>query len=151
MAKLYIGSEDEYIQEINLDYYDYDARYTGIELKTNNNSLKFLIEDGQFCYETFGVAIKIDNKLCDPTFRFTQSTLYNHNFESLGVDSIIGDNIEYIQFLRDFNYDDDMTSVDIFIKTDLHNIFICIYNIHNGYYPHDYKLDFGTFQDHGKI
>lgn len=101
----------------------------GIVITTNKQTMKFLIDNVQSCCEEYGVE------------------LHNYTFNELIN--------EEIKLVRWYNSNDeykkpdysDYNSAVVCIETNNKKVYIVIYNYHNGYYPHWYTVNWGSYRD----
>lgn len=105
-----------------------DGEYVGYIIKTNNQTIKVLIENFQNCCEEFGYKIFDESK---------------NNIE---INSLIDEYITDVQW--NHKLEDDY-SITIEITTKINKFYIQIYNIHHGYYLHDYIISWNN--NTGKI
>ncbi len=130
MRSIYKQQEKpEKIEEVDEDFsIEIDEiRWVGVMIKTSRQIMMFLIDDFQSCCESYDV--KIEN-------------LYNINLEK--------SSIEDIYWVEDIK-NDYLSCITLALQTDKGRVDIEIYNQHNGYYPHSYKIITLDYKNSGNL
>lgn len=70
------------------------------------------------------------------------------NFKNANLVSIKMIDEEYI---TDGFYHKEGTVMRFLIKTSAGDFHVCVYNIHNGYYSHEYIINYGSYSDTDQI
>jgi hypothetical protein len=114
--------------------------YTGIYIKTNLQEMHFLIDNHHGCCESFDVELHgcEEKDLIGDIVKTVRWSINKKEFVP-----------SYFEVENDESYESDKyyNGVAVCIETNNRNVFIEIYNIHNGYYPHSYKVKWGEYQD----
>jgi hypothetical protein len=131
----YVSKVNEIITYINCNYteninlsdniIDYSGKYVGIHIKTNIQDIYFTISDFKSCCEDFGVYLDSNHKLND----------------------LIGNKLKSIKYDSCNKPKNEEKFIKFRIETNKHKFSIKIYNIHNGYYPHYYRVKYGNYED----
>jgi hypothetical protein len=141
-TSIYIGADDEVITDVKSIGTVESKDFLGIEIVTNKQSMTFLISDERLCCESFGVGL-------------TQKEQFNINdFMSVEeVNSLIGSTLLKVSYGSEeklkssWDCDEYGNVIKVNIKTSSTDFIVCIYNIHNGYYSHNYKIKYGDHED----
>lgn len=126
--EIIISINCNYSEEINLidNATDYSGKYIGIHIKTNIQNIYFTISDFQSCCEKFGVYLLVDK---------------------FNLNDLIGDKLKSIKYDSGNKQKDEKKYMKFCITTDNHKFYIEISNMHNGYYPHYYRVKYGNYED----
>lgn len=124
MTIKYTADETEKIISIT----EIDDNYIGYNITTNKQVIKVSIEDFQDCCEIYGAKIEL---------QVQEAECYSKTLTDL--DEIF----EYIkdkELLKIYWSDEDV-GIDIIFEMSDNVSFTCnVWNDHNGYYPHNYKI-----------
>lgn len=123
----------------------------------NGETLSFGISPDQSCCESFGVRV-FENGDSETAIDCVQEDIVRKSeseseseSKKVDLDVYIGRTIRLVQYATiDDRYDRHMAAVDIFF-TDDQKITVEVYNDHNGYYPHTYKITYGKWEDYDEL
>jgi len=118
----------EKISEIEDFYFpDNDSwSYSGFEIQTNNQIIRFLIDTSQCQFENYGYVCINDNI---------------HDFVGAKILSISYFSKERTTMVFDAPYNTELKdAVFLDVMTDKGKLQFAVYNSHNGYYSHDIKI-----------
>ena len=115
--------------------YENTNEYFYLKIKTNKQEIFFGISNDRLCCETYGIKILFNEQKIDNN---------NKDFNKDDLKYFIGFIINKIIILPDSEYNDYYGDINIQLQTNNGNITICLYNEHNGYYPHDYKISYNN-------
>lgn len=148
--KIYNQSDDhpddpQYVTSINAIETEY--AYTiinGYDVITNNHKkfINSIISEGQLCCEVYGAYI---------TDNLKEKTSDDVGFDT---DKYIGAKIidvEYVVKKANDDYYDMQSNVTVSINTTNGKFHIIVFNEHNGYYPHDYRVTVNGVIKKGRI
>jgi hypothetical protein len=146
----YIGKEDELITRV---YTKNDKDYIGIYIQTNYDTYKFCVDDFSSCCEAYGVTLFNNNN--EVIFEITCDSKDEKDHKLLEGFSL--KQIEYCHERSKPIIDNDETQT-CSVKITLQDIelkevdyYIDIYNYHNGYYPHNYLVEWNNYKNEGGL
>lgn len=118
----------EKISEIE-DFYFPDRSswpYSGFEIQTNNQIIRFLINSSRCCCEAFGYICTNDNTAEFIGAKILSISSFNEDGTTTLFNNPYRDQAEETVFLD--------------VMTDKGKLQFAVYNSHNGYYSHDIKI-----------
>lgn len=130
MKNIYKNQEiPEKIQEINTKFSIvlYDVEWVGILIQTSKQAMMFLIDNFQLCCEEYGV--------------------YLENLFSI---DLIESTIIDMNWIEDVS-EEWLSSIKLELITDKGKVYIYMFNKHNGYYPHSYKILTYDYKNTGEL
>lgn len=141
--------ENEVIESVDYVVVNKEHDYfTGVAIKTNKQTMMFLISSEVSCCETFGVQMFYDGKCYD---------VYENNNQSKGeggfepVKALVGQTLKTIKWDHEPTGYDYHSNCAFKIETDKTTFGINIFNEHNGYYPHSYKVKWNAYENSGEL
>jgi len=133
--------DEQYITDIT---YDDGDRYSGIVIVTDKQHMNFKISNYTSCCEDYGITVLINERE-----RVINDSKDIDDFK----DDLIGQKVlcvkHYHDGVRDFRDAGDEANFEI--KTTDKEIIISLWNEHNGYYPHDYVVNWNDYTDSGTL
>ncbi len=147
----YIGKEYELVTRVITKC---DKDYIGIHIQTNYDTYKFCVDDLRSCCELFGVQL----------FNYNNDVIFEIDFES--KDEKDYKLLEEGYFLKEIEYcherskypkkhdGKNILSLKITLKdTKLKEFmyYIDIYTDHEGYYPHNYLVEWNNYKNEGVL
>jgi hypothetical protein len=135
----YIAPTDEIVTSIQ-DYNDRDD-YIGYRIITNKQEMNFLISDIQFCCEDYGAKISSDDGI-------TEEDNIKEKIVNEKLISVMWADPSTKSKVNKFA---DCLSAVITITTENFKFNIILYNEHNGYYEHTYKVNWGNYSDSDEL
>lgn len=138
----YIADPAELIVSIDCQNND----YSGYIIQTTKQTIKFLISTDQLCCEDSDVRFgyPVDNNY--PNNFMSDDDI--QNFKDTNLLSIKMIDEEYV---TDGYNDKEGSIMRFLIKTSTGDFHMCVYNIHNGYYSHEYIINYGSYSDTDRI
>ena len=131
--------DNEFIKAV-VSVKDVDG-YNGICLKTNKQEINFLIDNFQNCCESFGVKLIDEN---GATFGFDNVKEWDEKLR--------GERLISITWCHDnCPCEEDHRYASFKVTTESTSFKIEIFNHHNGYYPHSYKVNWNDFNDEDEL
>jgi len=126
--------KDEIIESIK-EYED--SKYYYFSIKTNKQTMNFGISTFQVCCENYGINILYDNKKIDLNAELCKEL--ENKFMDKKILSVKWNEGKYGEdCIININIDNEFISVELF-------------NDHNGYYPHTYKVNWCDYTDEDEI
>jgi len=104
-----------------------DVEWNGILIETQSQAMLFLIDNFQSCCEEYDVYLE---------------NLFDIDLE--------GSFVEDIKWIEDIS-EDWLSCIKLELITNRGNVYINMYNNHNGYYPHSYKIITRDYKNTGEL
>ncbi len=130
MKSIYKTQEiPEKIEEVNKEFSIVlnNVEWIGVLIRTTKQAMMFLIDNFQSCCEEYAVYLE---------------NLFNIN--------LIGSTIIDINWIEDIS-EEWLSSIKLELITDKGKVYIHMYNNHNGYYPHSYKILTSNYKNTGEL
>ncbi len=148
MANYINNNTNDVIIDVKLEsdadtaYEDYTG-FTGIVIITNTQQVKVLISDMQLCCEVWGIKMVLGE------LKTTINDKIDYEKIQQFKEALIGKSIHRIRFLPDIkNYEEITCAIPIVIsfhdESELNLMIICD---HEGYYSHEYFVQWGSYSN----
>ena len=125
----YVKEVKEFKSKYKGDFYSYE----GYEIRTTRQQIHVLIESGQLCCEEYGSKIELPQWMTS-------------------LDQLVGAKLIRVYWGKDLKpftttqYGGDWNACCIIVDTNKGRIKIILYNYHNGYYPHRYRVSWKNYE-----